>query len=300
MSQLIKAIILPATELQVVANDNAFRCSGGPTKVRPKYGDTIWVADDTGNVAGHAKWVDCKRTQSGDLEWSLKSFAPVSQMKIDRRVIAEKIKGGERLVRLPGNCLINQASTICLAFERNGKRSSESAASTDTWSEPKRPSIAEASDHSRQSSAASISAAPADLPPGLKCAVPCPRFCCDWDCYLVDGHGGRHQCGRCGYLWEPATGLPPDYEDDKRDKDKEETSGPQASVSEPKRPSIAEASDHSESLSENVDLSTMHVEPVVAEANDISTSASQQGECPILHVESVVADAKVTLLQYYK
>ena len=153
MSQLIKAIILPAPELQVVANDNAFRCSGGPTKVRPKYGDTIWVADDTGKVSGHAKWVDCKRTQSGDLEWSLKSFAPVSQMKIDRRVIAEKIKGGERLVRLPGNCLINQTSTICVAFERNGKRSSESAASTDTWSEPKRPSIAEASDHSRQSSA---------------------------------------------------------------------------------------------------------------------------------------------------
>ena len=164
MSQLIKAIILPAPELQVVANDNAFRCSGGPIKVRPKYGDTIWVADDTGKVSGHAKWVDCKRTQSGDLEWSLKSFAPVSQMKIDRRVIAEKIKGGERLVRLPGNCLINQTSTICVAFERNGKRSSESAASTDTWSEPKRPSIAEASDHSRQSSAASISAAPADLP----------------------------------------------------------------------------------------------------------------------------------------
>ena len=164
MSQLIKAIILPAPELQVVANDNAFRCSGGPTKVRPIYGDTIWVADDTGKVSGHAKWVDCKRTQSGDLEWSLKSFAPVSQMKIDRRVIAEKIKGGERLVRLPGNCLINQTSTIGVAFERNGKRSSESAASTDTWSEPKRPSIAEASDHSRQSSAASISAAPADLP----------------------------------------------------------------------------------------------------------------------------------------
>ena len=75
-------------------------------------------------------------------------------------------------------------------------------------------------------------------------------------------------------------GKPPDYEgpDDKGDKDKEETSGPQASVS------------------EQIDVPAMDVEPAFADNSQLFAADDENSKAS----EDASADAKVTLLQYYK